>query len=390
MTGMNELNRAASNLQHMNANKALDKLTELGNVGTKYNGRLRNEGTFGHNASASRKDLRQTMDKLRDAICGSDKQLLATWNANQTWGKYKLHDLTGAELKTLANAMKQEINDLANSAKSNKTKTIIKSNPFGPDKTKSTPDQVLKQAQMTSDRPELNKYPGAAWEQTTKTLRGAIDKFKWAGGRKVIQYHATKKQFLRRNPKSSGILNEGLQPRHGGSGAAQADPDLFEDNSKAKVHFTANRPHADDYKTMFETGTHPGNEELEYEDTAPAETMKIAMTKDQYERSQKDPDDGLARTLSEQIHPDQIRSAEPQDLPGARENNWVAKTQYEDNFRSHQVKGQVENEALYSWLPQETRDLLSEFTDLDVALQMFKQGIKSTQAVNRSGNVMNT
>ena len=305
VTGQSELSQV--NLTTLNADEALTKLDD---IGKKYSGRLRNDGTFGKNAASQRQDLRQTMHEFRDKICGNDQQLIDVWNNTKTWGKYKRHDLTGPELQNLVGAMK----------------AAIRRQHEDPNK-------------QTNDRAEIQKNQELA------------KRFANRDGRFVTQFHATKKKFLQQNDQSNGILNDGLDPNFGGKGAAQLDPTKFEKLCQNKVHLTRQEYHAQEYQTMYETGSHPGIRDKTYPNPEPAEVLKVSVSKQQYERSEIDPDDRYARTFSEKIEPNQIRVTSPTSLPDDRDDDKMQ--EYQNTYQSHQHKGNVENETVYSWLNEE-------------------------------------
>lgn len=207
---------------------------------------------------------------------------------------------------------------------------------------------------------------------------------------KTRGYHATRTRNLN---GETGIMKEGLQPRFGGTGAAKGTKG-YEDQSKGKVHYTPSKHHGEDYKQFYETGVFPWNKELTTEPSE-AEVLKISLTAEQLAQATQDPHDKLGRTLDEGIDPKYIRKTSPENLPGSqnlREAQKDVNKLEEDSHgaaQTHIEKGKAENEALLSNMDEATRKTFDEMyppgdtgspeqEKRDTALQMLKQGLKST------------
>jgi hypothetical protein len=199
-------------------------------------------------------------------------------------------------------------------------------------------------------------------------------------GNQTRFYHATRTRNLK---GKTGIFKQGLDPNFGGKGAAKATQE-FQDQSKSKVHFTKNEPHANDYKQFFETGKMPGMEELETKKSK-AEVLKLALTADVVNSSVKDPHDQLGRTTDKKIDPKYIRSSAPNPAPG-KLKNWQELDQ----------KSKAENDAILSNMKPDVRKIFDERfppgdagsveeNRRDTALQLLKQGLRSKTSLLRNG-----
>jgi hypothetical protein len=199
-------------------------------------------------------------------------------------------------------------------------------------------------------------------------------------------YHATRVRNLEK-ANGTGILQQGLDPNWGGTGAAKGNAE-FEKNSKNKVHVTRNQEHGNDYKEFFETGVMPTNTDMKTNDVSPADLLKISLPKNMKDMLQPDPDDMLARTLDVKIPAENIKSSLPKPLPGPKEDDKEA--EYQQAFLAHQARGDAENEALYSNMGAKEKEILDQFgpDQHATALQLLKQGMMATKNPMKRGNIL--
>ena len=200
------------------------------------------------------------------------------------------------------------------------------------------------------------------------------------GFRKAAQttrfFHATRTKNL---SGKTGIQKKGLEPRHGGKGAAKGS-EQFEAQSAKKVHITDVHAAADDYRRFFKTGkmrVMGADGKFQDKTTKPssAEMLKISLPAEQRKKLQPDPDDRQASTLNEKIKPEYIRKEGPVK-PGKLD------------AQKH-IKQQVaENQALLSNLDPQFKKLFDakfpegksgseEQLRRETAIQMLKQAVKS-------------
>ena len=211
-----------------------------------------------------------------------------------------------------------------------------------------------------------------------------VDKLVATGGFLAQQtrfYHATRTRNL---GGPDGILEDGLQPRFGGTGAA-AGNDNFEATSRGKVHVTRDEDHAHDYKTYYETGVMPTNPDLTTQDRSPGEVLKVSLPRALKDQLRPDKDDPLARTLDVAIPPEHIKPSSPAPHPGPREPGREA--EYQDAFLAHQARGEAENAALASNMSAEQRAILEKFPPekRGPAMQMIKQGLMAADNPLKDG-----
>jgi hypothetical protein len=190
---------------------------------------------------------------------------------------------------------------------------------------------------------------------------------------KTFAFHATKTKNIQ---GKRGIGQTGLDPGHGGTGAASSSATQAA-ASQQKVHYTRRHDHAQKYEGFLQ-GVPFGGRVHPRRLRGPAEMLQLNLTSDVLASQAKDPDDQLAFTTTQAISPNNIQRLKPKDLKAAR-------AQGRRGWQEHDLKGVTALDALKSNLSDEGRAALQRLvasghneTEL---MQMVKQGLLANPAV---------
>lgn len=188
-------------------------------------------------------------------------------------------------------------------------------------------------------------------------------------------YHATKSH------KVDSILNDGLDPNRGGTGASSGN-ETFERNSEGKVHYTRNMDTAQDYQLYFSGEGSPFGSR---KDAHPAPAEILAINLPQSIRSQEEVDPDMPKELNAafrvgvSVPEAAVRSMAPVPIPSVGNP---------ELWTEHQRKGIYENDALFSNLSEETQtminDLVEQGLDKQIIIHSLKQGLLSMPARNKA------
>lgn len=191
-------------------------------------------------------------------------------------------------------------------------------------------------------------------------------------------YHATKVANV------GNILDQGLDPDYGGTGAA-AGHETFEKHSRGHVHYTRNIGLAEDYKRFFEGGKHPFPKN--HASPGPAEILQVAIPAKIAANEEVDPDtpatDRAYRT-NRPIKGRNIRWTSPVPLPLERKDagkNPLKPGADSKAWRDYMDRSFAEGEALISNMPDAAKEVLRDVEDrgLDITtvMQLVRQGLRS-------------
>ena len=191
-------------------------------------------------------------------------------------------------------------------------------------------------------------------------------------------YHTTKVANV------GNILQEGLDPAFGGTGAA-AGHETFEQHSRGHVHYTRNIGLAEDYKRFFEGGKHPFPKD--HPTPAPAEILQVAIPAKVAANEEIDPDtpktDRAYRT-DRRIKGRNIRWTSPVPLPPKRKEAGKKPLKPGANseaWRDFMDRGFAESEALISNMPDTAKAILRKVEkrglDVTTVMQLVRQALRS-------------
>jgi hypothetical protein len=206
-------------------------------------------------------------------------------------------------------------------------------------------------------------------------MKGAVESA-W----KTYAYHATKSANV------ASIADSGLDPRHGGTGAAKGST-AFEEHSKGHAHYTRKLDVADVYRRHLtgDSSAFPGRAVETPED---AEILQVAIHAEDRAQEEADPDskarDYAYRTRSRipgkyirrlahvpiPAKPDSRKKAAPL-VRGANERAWA----------EHVIRGQAEGSAFRSNMPAYATaimyDMMKRGLEVTTVNQMIRQGLRS-------------
>ena len=192
-------------------------------------------------------------------------------------------------------------------------------------------------------------------------------------------YHATKTQNV------ESILEHGLDPNRGGSGASAMDEKL-KGHSKNKVHVTKSLDTGRAYVEQLQGGTPFGKDKVD-PSPAPAEILEVSLPNTVEETLNNDPDSDRtdkAYTTTEAIDPLAIRKTEPNQIEKPVGKDAVNADQ--QMFLDIVHRCDFSNNAFLSNMSQEAKDKINELhndkqnkLDKKAILQSLKQGMRSVK-----------
>jgi hypothetical protein len=200
----------------------------------------------------------------------------------------------------------------------------------------------------------------------------------------TYSYHATKSE------NTESIVNKGLDPNRGGTGAASGNTE-FEKHSRGQVHYTRNRGLAEDYQRHFQGDSPFGRKDP---NPGPAEVLKIAVPRDIIEQEEIDPDsrtsDRAYRT-TKHIPGKYIRKTNPVPIPepkaqkrGKQKAEPLIPGANAEVWKEHVIRSFAETDALLSNMPSSATnvlyDIMKRGLDVTTVLQLVKQALQSMPA----------
>jgi hypothetical protein len=163
---------------------------------------------------------------------------------------------------------------------------------------------------------------------------------------RTYAYHATKTKNV---TGRTGILNTGLDPSYGGTGASQGDAE-FEASSAGKVHYARKQATTEDYRRHLEGQAVFGTRRDKH--PSPAEILQISLPSAVVAGEKPDPDMKAyaeAATTRSAIPWTNVRRLAPATLPGQGGPSGYAV------WRAHHTRAQASLSALKSNLSPEGR-----------------------------------
>jgi hypothetical protein len=194
---------------------------------------------------------------------------------------------------------------------------------------------------------------------------------------KTYAFHAT------RSSSAPSILDGGLDPSYGGTGAAEGTG-AFEEHSRGKIHYTRKLGLAEDYQRFFEGGT-PFGPKRTVATAEAAEVLQVVISNQRASTEAVDPDSAptdLAFTNTVRVPGAAIRSLKPQDVSPSDTERQLPELAPEA-IRSMLVAGAAESYALLTNMSVTGRRLIDDMLaanaklDLDDVMQMLRQGLHS-------------
>jgi hypothetical protein len=189
---------------------------------------------------------------------------------------------------------------------------------------------------------------------------------------KTFAFHATKTSALE---GEGGIGRAGLDPAHGGTGAASGSETQVA-QSRGKVHYTRRHEHAQGYRKFFEgeaygSRMHPAHLQ------GPAQVLQLSLHSDVLASEERDQDDNSGYTTTQRIRAENIRRLNPTPLADSRQ-------QGARGWLEHQLRGLTSLEALKSNLSipgrLALRDLRARGLNEGELLQMVKNAMMANPA----------